>query len=324
MPCTPFTRFSQGQRAARRAITVRSLAPACPPEHCGHVRTRLQVSPCPRRARRGRLHGCARHRAHARVGGLARRRHQPGVRRRRQRRRHFTNDFIELLQPRHRRGRPSPAGPCSTPRRPARLAGHAADRHHRAGRATTWCQEAAGAGGTTPLPTPDATGTIAMSGDRRQGRAGHQRDGADLRRPLRRGGRASATSSATAGPRTTSRAPRPPGLSNTTAALARCRRTDTDNNAADFTAGAPDPATRAADRRRRPTRGAPAIHDIQGAAHTLAARRRSWSRRAGRRHRRSPATASRSRTRPPTPTPPPARALRLHRRRARQSPSATR
>ena len=39
-------------------------------------------------------------------------------------------------------------------------------------------QEAQGTGGTTALPTPDATGTTAMGGDRRQGRPRQQSDAA--------------------------------------------------------------------------------------------------------------------------------------------------
>ena len=122
------------------------------------------------------------------------------------------------------------------------LAGHAAHGQHRP-RRHYLVQEAAGAGGTTPLPTPDATGSIAMSGDRRQGRAGRRPP------PRSRAARAApatpsvrdfvgygATASSFEG------AAPAPGLSNTTAALrADDGATDTDNNAADFAAGSPNP-----------------------------------------------------------------------------------
>ena len=77
-------------------------------------------------------------------------------------------------------------------------------------------QESAGAGGTTPLPAPDATGSIAMSGTAGKVALRDQHGGARLRdrtasaAPI-------ATSSATAPP-TPSRARAAPRLSNTTAA----------------------------------------------------------------------------------------------------------
>ena len=58
-------------------------------------------------------------------------------------------------------------------------------------------QEAAGAGGTTPLPTPDASGLIAMSADRRQGGPAQHARSRSCRRPARRA-RRSSTWSATA------------------------------------------------------------------------------------------------------------------------------
>jgi predicted extracellular nuclease len=123
--------------------------------------------------------------------------------------------------------------------------------------------EAAGAGGTTPLPTPDATGSIAMSAA--SGKValstaataltcGATCASAPTVRDFIGYGGANDFETAAA-----------PGLSNTTADLRADAGTDTDNNAADFTAGTPDP---------RNTGGAPppppptaAIHDIQGAAH---------------------------------------------------------
>ena len=101
-------------------------------------------------------------------------------------------------------------------------------------------QEAAGAGGTTPLPTPDASGSIAMSAT-----AGKVAlvttttaltcaTGCATLAGVRDfvGYGATASSFEGAGPA--------PGLSNTTSAIrAGGGATDTDNNAADFAAGSP-------------------------------------------------------------------------------------
>jgi predicted extracellular nuclease len=125
-------------------------------------------------------------------------------------------------------------------------------------------QEAAGAGGTTPLPTPDATGSTAMSAT--SGKValvttatalacGADCDTAPGVRDFVGYGTANDFETAAA-----------PGLSNTTADLrAADGATDTDNNAADFAAGAPNP-------RSTGTGGGPApeatrVHDVQGAAH---------------------------------------------------------
>jgi uncharacterized protein len=106
-------------------------------------------------------------------------------------------------------------------------------------------QESAGAGGTTPLPTPDASGTIAMSST--AGKValltnttllacGTPAAGLCAGNPAIRdfvGYGAAATESETSPT---------PTLSNTTAALrgqGGCR--DTDNNSADFATGAPNP-----------------------------------------------------------------------------------
>jgi len=90
-------------------------------------------------------------------------------------------------------------------------------------------QEAAGAGGTTPLPTPDVTGSIPMAAGSGKARvvspAGAVWDfvGYGTANEFEGSGAA-------------------PALSNTTAALrAADGATDTDDNAADFTAGAPNP-----------------------------------------------------------------------------------
>ena len=82
----------------------------------------------------------------------------------------FTNDFIEIFNP----------GPD-----PVNLAGWSVQ--YRSSGGTTWSvtalsgivapgryhlvQEGGGTGGTTPLPAPDSTGTIADGGRRRQSRA---------------------------------------------------------------------------------------------------------------------------------------------------------
>ena len=100
-------------------------------------------------------------------------------------------------------------------------------------------QEAAGTGGTTTLPTPNAIGTINMSATagkvalvaNQTTLAGSCPDGlADLV------GFGAANCFEGSGPTAT--------LSNTTAALRKgSGATDTDNNAADFTTGAPNPRT---------------------------------------------------------------------------------
>ena len=92
-----------------------------------------------------------------------------------------------------------------------------------------------GAGGTVNLPTPDATGTIAMARHGRQGRAGRS---ARPRLPAAaRPAPSSSTSSATARRPTASKAPaRPRAPANTTAVIrANGGCTDTNNNATDFT-----------------------------------------------------------------------------------------
>ncbi|GAA4211664.1 lamin tail domain-containing protein [Actinocatenispora rupis] len=128
--------------------------------------------------------------------------------------------------------------------------------------------EAAGSGGTTALPSPNVTGSIAMSATT---------------------GRVALVSAATAlscgascahadgvhdfvgyGPVTDAEGSPVPALSNTTAAL-RSTAADSDDNAADFTVGAPDPSGTGGGSSPSPTpspTGQPArIHDIQGAAH---------------------------------------------------------
>ena len=100
-------------------------------------------------------------------------------------------------------------------------------------------QEAQGAGGTTPLPTPDATGTIAMSGT--AGKvvllntatliaAGVSCPTGTSVVDIVGYGAANCSETAPTGP-----------LSSTTAAARTSRCTDTDNNSADFTVGTPAP-----------------------------------------------------------------------------------
>src|SRR5205814_906374 len=101
-------------------------------------------------------------------------------------------------------------------------------------------QEAAGAGGTQPLPTPDATGGINMSGA--NGKVALVTSATALTCgtgcPAVAGvkdfvGYGTANDFEGAGAA--------PGLGNTTADKRADGATDTDNNAADFTAVTPDP-----------------------------------------------------------------------------------
>jgi len=98
-------------------------------------------------------------------------------------------------------------------------------------------QEAQGTGGTTPLPTPDATGTIAMSSS--NGKVALVNSTTALSGACPTGlmdmvGYGSANCYEGSGPA--------PALTNTTAALRAAEGcTDTDNNAADFSTGAPTP-----------------------------------------------------------------------------------
>ena len=100
-------------------------------------------------------------------------------------------------------------------------------------------QEAQGAGGTTPLPTPDAIGTIAMSGTNGKVALANVTTALTGSCPL------GATVIDFVGYGTANcfeGSGATPALTNTTAALrAGDGCTDTDNNAADFTTGAPTP-----------------------------------------------------------------------------------
>jgi uncharacterized protein len=97
-------------------------------------------------------------------------------------------------------------------------------------------QEAAGSGGTTALPVPDATGSIAMSAA--SGKVALVSNGTSLSGSCPTG-LVDLVGYGTANCSETSPAP---GLSNTTADLRKLSGAqDTDDNSADFTAGTPDP-----------------------------------------------------------------------------------
>ncbi len=102
-------------------------------------------------------------------------------------------------------------------------------------------QESPGAGGTVNLPTPDATGSINMSATTAKVALVNQSNALSSATPLPNAsivdfiGYGSGASASEGGSPA-------PTLSNTTAALrAGAGCVDTDNNAADFTAGAPNP-----------------------------------------------------------------------------------
>jgi uncharacterized protein len=124
-------------------------------------------------------------------------------------------------------------------------------------------QEAAGAGGTTPLPTPDATGTIAMSATAAKVvLVTHQTTltcgitcaAADGIYDLVGYGATNMSETAPA-----------PTLSNTTSASRDPDGTDTDNNSVDFTAGAPNPQNSGSE--PPPPPPVKTINEIQGSAH---------------------------------------------------------
>ena len=127
-------------------------------------------------------------------------------------------------------------------------------------------QEAAGAGGTTPLPTPDATGSIPMSATAGKvalvTATGTLACGSDC--DTAPGVKDFVGYGSTANDFETAPAA---GLSNTTAAI-RGTGPDTDNNAADFTAGTPNPRNTGSTE-PPPDPGVPglSIADIQGTAH---------------------------------------------------------
>ena len=123
-------------------------------------------------------------------------------------------------------------------------------------------QEAKGNGGTTPLPTPDDSGTIAMSGSSGTVALAHTtsdlscQSGAecapDVVDLVGYGSAAIYEGSGAA-----------PGLSNSTSAQRAASGADTDNNAADFTQAAPTPQNSGTGGGGGNQPG-PAIHDLQG------------------------------------------------------------
>lgn len=127
-------------------------------------------------------------------------------------------------------------------------------------------QEAAGAGGTTPLPTPDMTGAIAMSATSGKvalvtnqtlltcgATAGDCLPNASIRDFVGYG--SAATNFEGSGPAAT--------LSNTTAAFRTASGcTDTDDNAADFTTGSPTPRNTASAANLCPTGVSLTINDV--------------------------------------------------------------
>jgi len=125
-------------------------------------------------------------------------------------------------------------------------------------------REAAGAGGSTPLPTPEATGSIAMSAT--AGKVALVRTAAALSCSTGCAAVAGVHDLVGYGATASSSETAPTaGLSNTTAAL-RNAGADTDNNAADFTVGDPTPRNSAGGPEPEPTPTA-RIHEIQGSAH---------------------------------------------------------
>lgn len=173
----------------------------------------------------------------------------------------YTNDFIELR---------------NTGSTPVDLTGWSVQYASSSG--TTWnrtalsgvvqpgkhylVQEAAGSGGSTPLPTPAATGSIAMSAT--TGKVALVRNntalacGADCDHAA---GVHDFVGYGTANDAETSPTPAP---SNTTSV--QRQGADTDNNAADFVTGAPVPQSDAATPPPPVGQAGLTIHDIQGAA----------------------------------------------------------
>ncbi len=127
-------------------------------------------------------------------------------------------------------------------------------------------QEAAGATPSTPLPTPDATGSIAMSAA--SGKVALVTNATALACGTDCDTAAGVKDFVGYGAANDFEAAAAPGLTNTTADL-RADGPDTDSNAADFAAGAPDPrGTGGGGTTPPPDPGVPGlkIHDIQGAA----------------------------------------------------------
>ena len=125
-------------------------------------------------------------------------------------------------------------------------------------------QEAAGTGGTTPLPAPDASGLIAMSAA--SGKVALVTTATALTCAADCDTAAGVKDFVGYGAANDFETAAAPGLTNTTADL-RGDGPDTDNNAADFAAGVPNPRNTGSTT-PPPDPGVPGlrIHDIQGAA----------------------------------------------------------
>ena len=240
----------------------------------------------------------------------------------------YTNDFIELrnrgtaaVEPRRL------VGAVPLRRRDRRLAGHAAQRLDRARRALPG-RRGAGAGGTQPLPTAHATGTIAMSGT--SGTVALVNGTTALTCARLRGlpGRVvDLVGYGTAAITETAPAPARPTPTRCSAPT----RADTDDNAGDFTAAPPTPGATnvggdgGGTRRRR---ARPAAHPRHpghraGSRRTTASRSPTCPASSPRSAPTGSSAATGSRTRPPTRPGHQRGHLRLHLV-ARRSPSATR
>jgi predicted extracellular nuclease len=125
-------------------------------------------------------------------------------------------------------------------------------------------QESAGTGGTTPLPTPDATGTIPMSAA--SGKVALTTVATTLACGATCAHDPSVRDFIGYGAANDFETAAAPGLSNITADIRA--GADTDNNATDFAAGTPDPHNATGSGGPPPPPPTSAfIHDIQGAAH---------------------------------------------------------
>jgi predicted extracellular nuclease len=176
----------------------------------------------------------------------------------------FTNDFIELF---NRGGAPVDVSGWSVQYASAAgaswavtaLSGTIAPGAH------YLVQEGAGTGGTTPLPTPDATGGIAMSAT--NGKVALVTSATALACGTACSAAAGVRDFVGFGTANDFETAATPALSNTTAALRAADGTDTDNNGADFTVGAPDPRNTGGGTDPGPTPEALKIHDVQGAGY---------------------------------------------------------
>jgi hypothetical protein len=128
-------------------------------------------------------------------------------------------------------------------------------------------QEAAGAGGTVDLPTPDATGSIAMSAT--SGKVALVTGAAALTCGTDCASQPGVKDFVGYGSASSAEASPTPALSNTTSASRNATGDDTDDNAADFTIGTPSPVSCGGDCVGAPPEPQPSatIAEIQGAAH---------------------------------------------------------